>query len=319
MPDTETIKSTTAMSFNCPNYSGALYTKSNIETPFLNAIGAPLYTNSVEFVTSQDYALEAPSQPEISEVQSVKGVDATFITRTQETNVTQIFQEAVSVSYAKQSNMGTLSGINITGQRADPVDELQFQKAAKMRKIANSIEYTFINGVYQKATADNVANKTRGILSAITTNAITETGKVGASIMRSTINSLLKKMYDSGVSPDGNTVFVNSAIAAAITEAFTGSSSLYPNGVTTAGAAIRGLMTDFGTVNIILARTIPQNVLLCAKTSAIHPVEQITPNKGNFFYEDKPTKGAAYEGMIFGQIGLDYGVEYLHGKVVFAE
>lgn len=319
MPDTETIKSTTAMSFNCPNYSGALYTKSNIETPFLNAIGAPLYTSSVEFVTSQDYALEAPSQPEISEVQSVKGVDATFITRTQETNVTQIFQEAVSVSYAKQSNMGTLSGINITGQRADPTDELQFQKAAKMRKIANSIEYTFINGVYNKATADDVANKTRGILSAITTNAITETNKVGASIMRSAINSLLKKMYDSGVSPDGDTVFVNSAIAAAITEAFTGSNSLYPNGVTTAGAAIRGLMTDFGTVNIILARTIPQNVLLCAKTEAIHPVEQITPNKGNFFYEDKPSTGAAYNGMIFGQIGLDYGVEYLHGKVVFAE
>lgn len=319
MPDTETIKSTTAMSFNCPNYSGALYTKSNIETPFLNAIGAPLYTNSVEFVTSQDYALEDPSQPEISEVQSVKGVDATFITRTQETNVTQIFQEAVSVSYAKQSNMGTLSGINVSGQLADPNDELQFQKAAKMRKIANSIEYTFINGVYNKATADDVANKTRGILAAIQTNAITETSKVGASIMRSTINSLLKKMYDSGVSPDGNTVFVNSAIAAAITEAFTGSNSLYPNGVTTAGAAIRGLMTDFGTVNIILARTIPQNVLLCAKTSAIHPVEQITPGKGNFFYEDKPSTGAAYNGMIFGQIGLDYGVEYLHGKVVFAE
>lgn len=318
MADTNTNTSV-AMSFACPNYSGALYTKSNIETPFLNAIGAPLYTKSAEFATSQDYALEAPSQPAISEADSVKGVDATFITRSQKTNVTQIFQEAVCVSYAKQSNMGTLSGINIAGQSPDPIDELQFQKAAKMRKIANSIEYTFINGVYNKATADNEVNKTRGILAAIETNAITETNKVAASIMRSSINTLMKKMYDSGVSPDGNTFFVNSAIAAAITEAFTGTNSLYPNGVTTAGAAIRGLMTDFGTVNILLARTIPQNVLLCAKTAACHPVEQITPGKGNFFYEDKPTKGAAYEGMIFGQIGLDYGVEYLHGKLVFAE
>lgn len=318
MADTNTNTSV-AMSFACPNYSGALYTKSNIETPFLNAIGAPLYTKSAEFATSQDYALEAPSQPAISEADSVKGVDATFITRSQKTNVTQIFQEAVCVSYAKQSNMGTLSGINIAGQSPDPIDELQFQKAAKMRKIANSIEYTFINGVYNKATADNEVNKTRGILAAIETNAITETNKVAASIMRSSINTLMKKMYDSGVSPDGNTFFVNSAIAAAITEAFTGTNSLYPNGATTAGAAIRGLMTDFGTVNIILARTVPQNVLLCAKTAACHPVEQITPGKGNFFYEDKPTKGAAYEGMIFGQIGLDYGVEYLHGKLVFAE
>ena len=71
MPETNT---SVAMSFACPNYSGALYTKSNIETPFLNAIGAPLYTKSVEFVTSQDYALEDPSQPAISEADSVKGV-----------------------------------------------------------------------------------------------------------------------------------------------------------------------------------------------------------------------------------------------------
>lgn len=309
----------TAMSYSCPNYSGVLYSKSNIETPFLNAIGAPLYTQAVEFATSQDYALEDPSQPAISEADSVKGVDATFITRSQKTNVTQIFQEAVSVSYAKQSNMGTLSGINIAGQTPNPIDELQFQKAAKMRKIANSIEYTFINGVYNKATTDNEANKTRGILAAIETNVITETNKVGASIMRSSINNLLKKIYDGGVSPDGNTLFVNSAIAAAITEAYTGSMSLYPNGVTAAGAAIRGLMSDFGTVNIVLARTVPQNILLCAKTAAIHPVEQITPGKGNFFYEDKPSNGAAYNGMIFGQIGLDYGAEYVHGKLVFAE
>lgn len=97
MPDTNT---SIAMSFACPNYSGALYTKSNIETPFLNAIGALLYTKSAEFATSPDYALEEPSQPAISEADSVKGVDATFITRSQKTNVTQIFQEAVCVSYA---------------------------------------------------------------------------------------------------------------------------------------------------------------------------------------------------------------------------
>ena len=314
MPETNT---SVAMSFACPNYSGALYTKSNIETPFLNAIGAPLYTKSVEFVTSQDYALEDPSQPSISEADSVKGVDATFITRSQETNVTQIFQEAVSVSYAKQSNMGTLSGINIAGQQPDPIDELQFQKAAKMRKIANSIEYTFINGKFNKATADGEANKTRGILEAIKTNAVTNAGAVNVSTLRSTLNAFFKTMFDNGSNPDGDTVFVNSMLAAAITAAYTDKMQLYPNGVTSAGAAIRGLMTDFGTVNIILARTVPQNVLLCADTAAIHPVEQITPNKGNFFYEDKPSTGAAYNGMIFGQIGLDYGVEYLHGKLVF--
>lgn len=317
MPDT--TNTSIAMSFACPNYSGALYAKSNIETPFLNAIGAPLYTRSVEFATSQDYALEDPSQPAISEADSVKGVDATFITRSQKTNVTQIFQEAVCVSYAKQSNMGTLSGINIAGQQPSPTDELQFQKAAKMKKIANDIEYTFINGKYQKAAADSTANKTRGILEAIETNAVQNSGRVDTSTLRSTLNSFLKTMFDNGTNPDGNTLFVNSMLAAAITATYTDKMQLYPNGTTSAGAAIKTLMTDFGTVNILLARTVPQNILLCVKTEACHPVEQITPNKGNFFYEDKPATGAAYNGMIFGQIGLDYGAEYLHGKLVFEE
>lgn len=308
-----------AMSFTCPNYSGTLYTKSNIETPFLNAIGSPLYTRSVEFATSQDYALEDATQPEISEADSVKGVDPTFITRSQKSNVTQIFQEAVSVSYAKQSNMGTLSGINIAGQVPNPLDELQFQKAAKMRKIANAIEYTFINGRFNKATNDTEANKTRGILEAIETNVVNNMSSANVSTIRSSLGQLLKLMYDNNCSPDGNTIFVNSDISAAITAAYTDGMMHRPNGVTSAGAAIRELLTDFGSLNIIMSRTVPRNVLLCAKTAAIHPVEQMTPGKGNFFYEDKPTKGAAYEGMIFGQIGLDYGVEYMHGKLVFAE
>lgn len=260
-----------------------------------------------------------PSQPEISEAASVEGKTPSFVTRSQKTNVTQIFQEAVTVSYAKQSNMGTLSGINAAGQTANPIDELQFQKAVKMKKIANDIEYTFINGKFNKATTDSEINKTRGIIEAIETNAIQNAGAVDVSTLRSTLNKFFKEMFDNGASPDGDTVFVNSLISAAITAAYTDKMQLYTNGTTAAGAAIKTLMTDFGTVNIVLARRVPQNILLCVNTAACHPVEQMTPGKGNFFYEDKPSKGAAYNGMIFGQIGLDYGAEYLHGKLVFAE
>lgn len=84
--------------------------------------------------------------------------------------MTQIFQEAVGISYAKQSNMGTLSGTNIANQQANPINELDFQIAAKMQKVARDIEYTFINGVYNKATTDDTINKTRGMVTAITSN-----------------------------------------------------------------------------------------------------------------------------------------------------
>ena len=168
MTGTETVQS-----FACPNYSGLLYNKANTKTPFLNMIsGNVKYTNSVEFVTGQFYTSEEGAIPNISETASLTAPTATFVTRQQLSNVTQIFMDAVAISYAKQSNMATLSGVNIANQVANPQDELDFQVARKMEKIRRSIEKTFIQGTYNKATADTEVNKTRGMIAAITTNAV---------------------------------------------------------------------------------------------------------------------------------------------------
>ena len=167
-----------ATSFGVLNYSGMLFNKGNTRTPFSTMIGARARnTNNVEFVTGQEYQSGGGSQPAISENASLTAPYADVITREQKTNVTQIFQEAVGISYAKMANMGTLSGVNVAGQQANPQNELDFQVAAKMQKIARDIEYTFINGVYQKAGNDSTANKTRGMLPAITTNVIDMGGK----------------------------------------------------------------------------------------------------------------------------------------------
>jgi hypothetical protein len=160
------------------NYSGMLFNKGNVKTPFSTLIGAKRkYTNSTEFVTGQEYETATGTQPEISESQSLTAPDASVVTREQKTNVTQIYQESVGISYGKMSNMGSLSGINIAGQTANPINEEDFQVAAKMAKIAQDIEYTFINGEFQKSTGDAVANKSRGLLNAITSNIIAADGK----------------------------------------------------------------------------------------------------------------------------------------------
>lgn len=127
-------------------------------------IGArPLVTNHVEFTCGQEYNTETGEQPEISETASLTAPQPEMVTRSQLTNVTQIFQKSVAISYGKQSNMGTLQGINVAGQQANPMDELAFQVSRRMAKIAQDIEYTFINGKYAKATTDAEANKTRGL------------------------------------------------------------------------------------------------------------------------------------------------------------
>ena len=141
-----------------------LFNKGNTRTPFLSMIGGKTgYTNSVEFVLGQEYATEEGDIPNISESGSLKAPDATYITRSQNTNVTQIFMDSVAISYAKQSNMGTLAGANIAGQTANPQNELDFQVANKMSKLGRSLEKTFLQGTYNKATTDKEVNKTRGM------------------------------------------------------------------------------------------------------------------------------------------------------------
>lgn len=307
----------TGMSFALPNYSGALYTKSNTSTPFLNLIGATRYTDSVEFVTNQEYVLGSPSQPAISESDSLTAPAATNVGRTQATNVTQIFHRTIAVSYAKESNMGTLSGVNVAGQTANPASELQFQVAAAMAQNRNDIEYTFINGKYNKAKSDTEANKTRGILEAIVTNAVAESNAPSSSTIRSVLKAFFKKLYDANTDIDNYVLLVNSTIKAAISEAYEGTGYI-DQGTTEGGVNVTRLMTDFGNINIALARTMPQKTALLFNPTVVHAVEQITPGKGNFFLEELSKTGAATQYQLFGQIGLDHGFEKLHGKLTFA-
>lgn len=306
----------TGMNFDLVNYSGALYTKSITSTPFLNIIGAPRYTNSVEFPINQEYSLGTPTQPAISEKDSLTAPEAVNVTRSQATNVTQIFQYRVAVSYARESNMGQLSGVNIAGQQANPTSELQFQTATAMQKARNDIEYTFINGAYSKAASNDQPNKTRGILEAIVTNSVVDSSAPSSSTIRAVLKSFFKKLYDGNTDIDGYVLMVNSDIKSAISEAYEGSGYSTP-GIQLAGIDVVRLMTDYGNINIALSRTMPQDTALCFNPTVIHPVEQPVPGKGNFFLEELSKNGAATEYQIFGQMGLDHGFEKLHGKLKF--
>lgn len=93
------------------------------------------------------------------------------------------------------SNMGTLSGANIAGQQANPQTELDFQVGNKLRKMARSIEKTFIQGVYNKATTDATVNKTRGMNAAITKNVVAASS---APLDIWLVNDLVQKIRDNG-------------------------------------------------------------------------------------------------------------------------
>ena len=304
-----------AMSFSVLNYSGMLFNKGNTRTPLSSIIGPKAkVTNHVEFAIGQYFTGGATtgSQPEISETSSLTAPDATVVTRAQMTNVTQIFQESVGVSYGKMSNMGTLSGLNVAGQQANPMTELDFQVARKIEKIQRDMEYTFINGAYNKAAADNQVNKTRGLVSAISSNV---TAMSGASLGLWDIADMVKKIYGSNAPTDRLCVWCDAITMFQINaDAVQNGLTVVPASREINGIALSSVVTPLGIVYLYLGECLPSGTALLLNLDVIAPVYQPVPGKGNFFLEQLAKTGAGEKYQLFGQVGLDHGPEWYHGK-----
>lgn len=299
--------------WNLPNYSGELFTASQINTPFLTMIGGltggGLQTQNFEFATYSDYDLPTAAQPAISESQSLTAPTAEEIVRGQATNVTQIFQEKISISYAKQSNGARLEGLNTAGQQNNAPSEKDFQIARKLEKIARDANYTFLNGIYQKSTSATVANKTRGIFELAAS--INTVAAAGAELTKAVIDSLLLEMFNNGAKFENMVLFTNGSQKQRISNIY----GYAPQSRNVGGVNIQQIETDFGNIGIVLDRMVPADKIGLIEMAEVKPVFQPVPGKGNFFYEELAKTGAAEEGQIFGQLGLSHGPAFLHGSV----
>ncbi len=303
----------TGTTWNLPNYAGDLFTADSTNTPILSAIGGltgGVQTENFEFPTDSQYSLPEAKQPDISETASLTAPEAENIVRGQNTNVTQIFHEKVSISYVKESNRGRMSGLNTAGQQNNvQTTEKDWQIARKLEKIARDIEYTIINGVYQKATKADESNKTRGLL-ALCAEGTKIDGK-GAVLTKVLMQQLLKAMFDAGAIFSNMILYVGSTQKQIITDIY----SYAPTDRNVGGTNIKQIETDFGNIGISLDRFMPQTAVMAAEMSVMAPVFQPVPGKGNFFYEELAKTGASEEGQIFGQFGLDHGPAFMHGAI----
>jgi len=295
-------------------YAGLLYDKTNGATPLLNSMaGRDRFVQSRQFILGQDYESETGTQPAISENASLTAPDPTFVTRSQNTNVTQIFQETIAISYRKMSDGNTLNGLNLAGEFVNPEDEKAWQIRQKMKKIASQIEDMIINGAYQLGGNNSTADKSRGLDAAITTNTVAA-GGAGLDIWM--LNELMDKIYNKNGDITRLTLVVNGTQLNQI------NGSAVENGLTIVpatrnenGIQITKLIVPMGELDIMLDTKVPSGKAFLLNIDALHLVHQPVPNKGNFFVEPLAKTGAADREQIFGQAGLDYSNELLHGKI----
>ena len=299
--------------WNLPNYTGELFTADMVNTPLLSMIGGltgGMMTENFEFATGSQYDHEALAQKSITETGSLTAPTAISYVRNQIKNVTQIFQEQVSLSYVRLSNQGRLSGINTAGAQNNVASELDFQIARALEKIAREVEWHFIQGTYAIAANAGQPNQTRGLIE-LCSNKNT-VAAAGAALSKILIDTLLLEMFTNGAIFQNPVIFVNGFQKQALSAIY----GYAPEDRNVSGVNIKQIETDFGNIGVAPAhRMMPTSALLIAEVGQLSPVFQPVPAKGNLFYEQLAKTGAAESGQIFGQIGLDHGPDFVHGTL----
>lgn len=325
-------------SWNLPNFVGELFKLSPMETPFLSMIGGLSGGEAVNTVkyTWQDTLHRAPALTHASRGR-IEGDDAVFSvqSRSERSNVVEIFQYGVELTYTKQAATGQLgtAGLNATqtiGAESilgnQPVqNEMAWQLQIKVEQAALDAEISMLTGTLAYPN-DGTARQTQGIIGAISTNALDAdlaagfpglvtapapvTGKIA-------VNGLAQALYNNGAPMRNMVIMVGAASKLLISKSFQeGNGNISPRSYNVFGVNVTDIETDFGRFPIVLNRHLPAETVLAVELDVVKPVFLPIPGKGHFFLEPLAKSGSYDRQQLYGEIGLKYGPEGWHAKVV---
>ena len=303
--------------YGLPNYVGELFSVSTEDTPFLSAIGGltgGVSTSSVLFTWST-YDLRDADETR----QRVEGADAPTAearVRSNGSNVLEIHQEQVAVSYTKQAARNQFAGSEpfVSGINA-VTDELGWQLQQEFKQIARDVEKSFIVGTYDLPANNSTARTTRGIIEAIDDN---EVDLSSSALTQEDVLDLMQLAWENGgiQESETRTLICGASIKRQLTKLFITDVKYEEASRNVGGVNLQTFETDFGRTNIMLDRYVPADTLLVVSLEECKPRFLEIPGKGHFFAEPLAKTGASEKVQIYGEIGLDYGNQLKHGKII---
>jgi len=310
--------------FNLPNYVGELFAVGRQDTPFLSAIGGLTggKSTSSTLFQWQKYDLRDPA----ANRNRVEGLDApTPVGRVRANinNVVEIHHETVAVTYTKLAATGQFTStgsanagsVGVAG--TNPVlSESAWQIDQELKQMARDINYAFINGTFANPADNQTPRATRGLLQAITTNTVDALGEDLDDPDSEFILDLMQEVYDAGGIREGETrtLLTNSTQKRRVTNYFK-SKDQEPRDRNIAGVNVTTVETDFGILNVMLEPAVPQDTIIVASVEECVPVFLQIPDKGFLFVEELAKTGATDRAQLYGETGLEYGIESHHGKI----
>lgn len=303
--------------FTLPNYTGPLFEVAKKNAKFLGAIGG-LNNNAFRVVNDVEFGITTYNLgADDSNAANQEGQNAPAgspIARSGVSNVLEIFHKSIELSYTKLGATARLADDAPDGANSVAAEE-DFQVEQTLKKVARIVNHAFINGVYAFPADNTAPRRTRGLLSAITTNVVAADGGSGAAddLDASYVEALVKMIFDNGGLEDENgaVILCNSAQKIRLDRIY----GKAPDTVNVGGVMLEKLYTPLGAFSIMVERSMPQDSLAIVSLDVIKPAGLLVPGKGILFEEPLSLTGAAVKTQIYGELGLDYGPESFHGKI----
>lgn len=297
------------------NLTGVLFQKTNPNTPLFNRIRT-YPTNHRKYIMGAEYALQDPGVSKISEDASMLAPAPKKTAFTNNENVTQIFQRSVQETYRSMGNPGELSSVQpaFVGATNNRPNKLATEKAFQLQEMRMDIEWAILNNKYHASASTDDADQTRGLIEAITTHKIAAAGKVLSYDLICEMAAALCAEFPDGL--DRTTILIDATTAMQLSHFITGTDK-FAGSQNQFGANVTSVLTPFGNANFMRLsnKYLPAGTCVFADLNALANVIQAIPDKGFFFYEPLAKVGASEQGQIYGEWGLDYGVEWAHGKI----
>lgn len=129
---------------------------------------------------------------------------------------------------------------------------------------------------------------------------------------------LMQTVWENGgiMVSDTATLMLNATLKRAATKIFVTDKNYQEQSRTVGGVHVTTIETDFGILNLMLNRHMPSGALQVVSLEECAPAFLPIPDKGFMFVEPLAKVGAAERSQIYGEVGLKYGNERKHGKVL---
>jgi hypothetical protein len=303
-----------ATTVNLVNFVGELFNLTGRDAPFKTLAAM----NGVRQVAGKQFTWQTTDNASAAQPDIAEGQDPTYAERdrSEVSNVVQIFQYGVDVNYSKQGNTGFLGSggetvstpaISVLGEQ--PVNnEIEFQQALKLDRCAEDMEVSFLTGTFDNPDDAATGRRTRGILTAITTNSVA----AGTSdLSKDHIDELLRDMHGSRAKFIRPTIMGTALQIQRVNEIY----AFVDRSRTVGGANIRSIITPFAELDVVINRHMTASVLGIFDMAFVKPVVMPIPGKGELFLEPLAKTGASDRSQLYGEWGLQYGPEQWHGQI----